>query len=207
MSELAASKIVEFYRRQRPYATHLRKEHTYGEIETEQTVSAITIEDCRNYFNTYFKPNNAYLVIVGDIDLKTATAASEKYFGKWTQGAVTNPTYKQPTAPAKTFVALVDRPNSVQSVISVTYPVNLKTGSQEAIKARVLNQVLGGSFSARLNQNLREKHGFTYGSTSQLNSDFLIGSFNAGASVRNEVADSSLFELMGELDHRERTRH
>lgn len=176
------------------------KNHTYGEIETEKTIEAFTIDDCKNYFNTYFKPNNAYLVIVGDIDLKTATATAEKYFGKWAQGAVTNPTYTQPAPPASTYVALVDRPNSVQSVISIAYPVNLKTGSQEAIKARVLNQILGGSFSARLNQNLREKHGYTYGATSQLNSDFLVGLFQAGASVRNEVTDSSVFEFMTELN-------
>ncbi len=86
-SELAASKddpssIAANVRTRLNYG----KEHTYGEIETEQTVSAITIEDCRSYFNTFFKPNNAYLVIVGDIDLKTATAASEKYCGKWTPG-------------------------------------------------------------------------------------------------------------------------
>jgi predicted Zn-dependent peptidase len=176
------------------------KEHTYGEIETEQTIEAFTMDDCKNYFNTYFKPNNAYLVIVGDIDVKTATAAAEKYFGKWTQGAVTNPTYKQPVPPAKSYVALVDRPNSVQSVISVAYPVNLKTGSQDAIKARVLNQILGGSFSARLMQNLREKHGYTYGANSQLTSDFLVGIFQAGASVRNEVTDSSVMEFMNELN-------
>lgn len=176
------------------------KEHTYGEIETEKTIEAFTIDDCKNYFNTYFKPNNAYLVIVGDIDLKSATAAAEKYFAKWTPGSVTNPTYKQPQPPASTYVALVDRPNSVQSVISIAYPVNLKTGSQEAIKARVLNQILGGSFSARLMQNLREAHGYTYGASSQLNSDFLVGLFQAGASVRNEVTDSSVFEFMNELN-------
>jgi len=176
------------------------KDHTYGEIETEKTIEAFTLDDCKNYFNTYFKPNNAYLVVVGDIDLKTATAAAEKYFGKWTQGPVTNPTYTQPQPPASTYVALVDRPNSVQSVISIAYPVNLKTGSQEAIRARVLNQVLGGSFSARLMQNLREAHGYTYGASSALTSDFLIGQFQAGASVRNEVTDSSVFEFMNELN-------
>lgn len=175
-------------------------DHTYGEIETEKTIEAFTIDDCKNYFNTYFKPNNAYLVVVGDIDLKTATGAAEKYFGKWAQGPVTNPTYTQPQPPASTYVALVDRPNSVQSVISIAYPVNLKTGSQDAIKARVLNQILGGSFSARLMQNLREKHGYTYGASSQLNSDFLVGLFQAGASVRNEVTDSSVFEFMNELN-------
>jgi predicted Zn-dependent peptidase len=176
------------------------KEHTYGEIETEKTIEAFTMDDCKNYFNTYFKPNNAYLVIVGDIDLKTANTAAEKYFGKWEQGSVTNPTYNQPQPPASTYVALVDRANSVQSVISIAYPVNLKTGSQEAIKARVLNQILGGSFSARLMQNLREKHGYTYGASSQLNSDFLVGLFQAGASVRNEVTDSSVFEFMNEMN-------
>lgn len=175
------------------------RDHTYGEIATEKTVEAITLDDCKNFFNTYFKPNNAYLVVVGDIDLKTANAAAEKYFSKWTQGNVVNPTYKQPAPPAKTYVALVDRPSSVQSVINISYPVALKTGSQEAIKARVLNQILGGGFSSRLMQNLREKHGYTYGASSQLNSDFLIGSFNAGASVRNEVTDSSVYQFMSEL--------
>jgi predicted Zn-dependent peptidase len=175
------------------------KNHTYGEISTEKTVEAITLDDCKNYFNTYFKPGNAYLAIVGDIDLKTAKAAAEKYFDKWTPGEVKNPTYAVPQAPAKTYVALVDRPNSVQSVINVAYPVDLKSGSADVIKARVMNQILGVGFSARLMQNLREKHGFTYGAASSLNPDFLIGNFNASASVRNEVTDSSIFEFMSEL--------
>jgi zinc protease len=176
------------------------KDHTYGEISTEKTVEAITLADCKGYYSTYFKPNNAYLVIVGDIDMKTAKSSAEKFFNKWTSGEVKNPTYAKPAAPAKTYVALVDRPASVQSVISIAYPVELKTGSQEAIKARVMNQILGVGFSARLMQNLREKHGYTYGASSQLNSDFLIGNFSAGASVRNEVTDSSVYEFMSELN-------
>jgi len=175
------------------------KQHPYGLFTTEKTVAAITMDDIKGYYNTYFKPNNAYLIIVGDIDLKSAKSLSEKYFAKWAKGEVKNPTYTQPKEPAKTYVALVDRPASVQSVINITYPVDLKPGTQDAIKARVTNQILGVGFSARLNQNLREKHGFTYGSGSQLNADNLIGSFNASASVRNEVTDSSVFELLSEL--------
>lgn len=175
------------------------KEHTYGEVSTEQTVGAITLEDCKNYFNTYFKPNNAYLIIVGDIDLKTAKSVSEKYFTKWAAGEVKNPTYKVPQAPAKTIVALVDRPTSVQSVINIGYPLDLKVGTPDVIKTRVTNQILGGGFSARLMQNLREKHGYTYGANSQLSSDNLVGNFNASASVRNEVTDSSVMEFMNEL--------
>jgi len=175
------------------------KQHPYGLFTTEKTVGAITMDDIKGYYNTYFKPNNAYLIIVGDIDLKTAKSISEKYFAKWVPGEVKNPTYPQPKEPAKTYVALVDRPASVQSVINITYPVDLKPGTQDAIKARVTNQILGVGFSARLNQNLREKHGFTYGAGSQLNPDNLVGSFNAAASVRNEVTDSSVYEFISEL--------
>ena len=174
-------------------------EHPYGLFTTEKSVSAITLDDCKNYYNTYYRPDNAYLIIVGDIDLKTAKSLTEKYFAKWTAGEVKNPTYAQPQEPAKTYVALVDRASSVQSVINISYPVNLMPGTQDAIKTRVTNQILGGGFSSRLMQNLREKHGYTYGARSQLSPDNLIGNFNASASVRNEVTDSSVYEFLSEL--------
>lgn len=175
------------------------KQHPYGLSTSEKSVEAITLDDCKNYFNTYFKPNNAYLAIVGDIDFKTAKSLVEKYFSKWAAGEVKNPTYAQPKEPAKTYVALVDRPSSVQSVINISYPVDLKPGTPDAIKARVTNQILGGGFSARLMQNLREKHGYTYGANSSLSTDILVGNFNASASVRNEVTDSAVFEFLSEL--------
>lgn len=175
------------------------KSHPYGEMMTEQTVGGITTDDCKKYYNTYFKPNNAYLAIVGDINLKTAKSIVEKYFGKWTKGEVVNPTYPMPKQPEKTFVALVDRSASVQSVVSVAYPVELYPGNPDVVKANVTNQILGGGFSSRLMQNLREDKGFTYGSYSSLGSDRLVGSFKAGASVRNEVTDSSVYELLYEL--------
>jgi len=175
------------------------KQHPYGLSTSEKSVEAITLDDCKNYFNTYFKPNNAYLAIVGDIDFKTAKSLVEKYFSKWAAGEVKNPTYAQPKEPGKTYVALVDRPASVQSVINISYPVDLKPGTPDAIKARVTNQILGGGFSARLMQNLREKHGYTYGASSSLSTDILVGNFNASASVRNEVTDSAVFEFLSEL--------
>ena len=81
----------------------------------------------------------------------------------------------------------------------MTYPVNLPIGSEEVITARVLNQILGGGFSSRLMQNLREDKAFTYGARSSLNADKLVGDFNASASVRNEVTDSAVNEFMAEL--------
>lgn len=176
------------------------KNHPYGEVATEKTVESITIEDCKNYYQTYFKPNNAYLVMVGDITLKEAKKIAAKNFSKWEAGSIKTESFALPKAPEKTFVALVDRPSSVQSIINITYPVELKVGSEDVIKVRVMNQILGGSFSARLNQNLRERHGYTYGSSSQLSSDDLVGRFNASASVRNEVTDSAVHEIMYELN-------
>lgn len=175
------------------------KQHPYGLFTTEKSVGSITMEDIKGYYNTYFKPNNAYLIIVGDIDLKTAKSLTEKYFNKWVTGEAKNPTYQQPREPGKTYVALVDRPASVQSVINISYPVDLKPGPPDAISARVLNQILGGGSSGRLFRNLREKHAYTYGAYSQLNTDKLVGSFNGTASVRNEVTDSSVYEFMAEL--------
>jgi predicted Zn-dependent peptidase len=176
------------------------KDHPYGELQREETVQAITVEDCKKYYSTYFKPNNAYLAIVGDIDLKTAKALVEKYFGKWAKGEVTNPSYTTPKPPAKTVVALVDRPASVQSVINIAYPIDLKPGSPDAIKIGVVNNILGGSgLSSRLNKNLREDKAFTYGAYSSITSDKLVGSFDAEGSVRNEVTDSAVFEFIQEL--------
>lgn len=176
------------------------KDHPYGDLVTEKTIDAITLEDCKAYYQTYFRPNNAYLAIVGDIDLKTAKSLVNKHFGKWEKGTVPAPTYPTPQPPEKAFVAMVDRASAVQSVITVAHPVELKPGSPDAIKAGVMNNILGGGgLSSRLNQNLREHKAFTYGAYSSLSSDKLIGSFNAQVSVRNEVTDSAVVELLGEL--------
>lgn len=176
------------------------KNHPYGTLTTEETVGNIKIDVIKNYYNTYFKPNIAYLAIVGDINKKEAQKLVKKHFSKWEKGEIPTRSYETPKAPEKTFVALVDKPSAVQSVIDITYPVELKTGTPDVIKARVLNQILGGSGSARLFTNLREDKGFTYGAYSSLSSDKLVGAFSASASVRNEVTDSAFNEFILELD-------
>ena len=175
-------------------------DHPYGELSTEETVEKITVEDCKAYYNKYFKPNIGYLAIVGDITAKDAKKLVKKYFSSWESGEIERPKYETPQAPAKTYVALVDRPSSVQSVINVTYPIDLKIGAPEVVKARVMNQILGAGFSSRLMQNLREDKAYTYGARSSLSSDRLVGDFIASASVRNEVTDSSVHEFMYELN-------
>jgi predicted Zn-dependent peptidase len=175
------------------------KDHPYGEVTTEATVNSVTVQMCEDYYATYFKPNIAYLAIVGDMKLKEAKKLAKKYFGDWKPGEVPSHQYPTPEAPAGLQVSIVDRPVAVQSVLVVGYPVKYTLGTDDYIKARVMNVVLGGS-NNRLFQNLREDHGYTYGAYSSLSQDKYIGSFNAGADVRNEVTDSAITQILYEME-------
>jgi predicted Zn-dependent peptidase len=175
------------------------KDHPYGEVTTEATVNSVTVKMCEDYYGTYFKPNIAFLAIVGDLNLKEAKKLTKKYFAGWVPGEVPSKQYPAPEAPASRQVSIVDRPVAVQSVIAVGYPVKFTLGTDDYIKARVMNVLLGGS-NNRLFQNLREDHGYTYGAYSSLGQDKYIGSFNAGADVRNEVTDSAIFQILYEMD-------
>jgi zinc protease len=175
------------------------KNHAYGEQMTNQTIDNITIEACNNYFNKYFKSNIGYLAVVGDITADEAKILVTKHLGQWAAGNVPPSNITIPAEIPKTKVIIVDRPNAVQSIINIVNTANLKTGSQDVIKARITNDILGGG-TARLFNNLREKHGYTYGAYSSLTSDKYVGRFSAGASVRNAVTDSSITEIMNELN-------
>jgi len=172
--------------------------HPYGENMSEESVKKITLEKCTGFYKTYFKPNISYLAIVGDITLEQAKPLVEKYFGSWQPGDVPKANYPMPKAPAKRTVVLVDRPNAVQSTINVTYPIDLKPGSPDEIKVKLANTILGGG-TFRLFSNLREKHSWTYGAYSSIQSDKLVGKFNASAEVRNPVTDSSFTEILAEM--------
>lgn len=175
-------------------------DHPYGEITNEITVANVTLEDTKQFYKSYFKPGNAYLVIVGDITPDVAKAKAEKYFGSWTGGKTPAHQYAFPKPVDQTAVAFVDKAGAVQSVINVAYPVPLKPGEQDEIAARVMNTILGSGFSGRLFKNLREDKAYTYGAYSRLNTDKLVGSFTATASVRNEVTDSAIHQFLYELN-------
>jgi len=174
--------------------------HAFGEITTTSTVNNVKMEDVKNFIATYWKPNIAYLVFVGDIEPAVAKALAEKNFGSWAKGNVPNLSYPKPAKPAQTYIAIVDRPASVQSVVAVATTVDLAQGTPDVIPANVMNNILGGGFSGRLFANLREKHGFTYGAYSSLNPNRQVGIFSAEAAVRNEKTDSSVQELLREIN-------
>ncbi|MFY0673253.1 MAG: insulinase family protein [Bacteroidia bacterium] len=176
------------------------KDHPYGEIETEATISSITANDCKDYYNQFFTPQAAYLVIVGDISLADAKKMANEKFGKWEGHKLVKGKINVPKVPSNTKVSFAHRTGAVQSVVSVTYPIERAPGDDDYVASSIMNSILGGSsFGARLMQNLREDKAFTYGCRSSLGSDEYVASFNASASVRNEVTDSAITEILFEM--------
>jgi len=175
--------------------------HPYGEIPTDESIKKVSLERCQHYYQTYFRPNVAYMAIVGDITVAEAKPLIEKYFGKWAKMDVPVTEYTIPALNSTklTKVAFAPRTGSVQSVVSVTYPVDLKPGTADVIKARVANVVLGGGSQGRLFLDLREKHAWTYGAYSSLNPDELGGTFSATVKCRNVVSDSAVGALLDEM--------
>ncbi|MFT4663558.1 MAG: zinc protease [Polaribacter sp.] len=178
-------------------------DHPYGEFMTEATLENITLEGIKSYYQKWFKPNTAYLIVVGDITKAEAEPLAKQYFSKWkADDKLTSASPEMPKAPIGNEVDFINKSGAVQSVISVTYPVDLQPGTPDVIKASVMNTLLGAGvyFGNRLNQNLRETNAYTYGARSNLSSDRYVGSFSAGASVRNEVTDSSIVEIFNEMN-------
>ena len=173
--------------------------HPYGESSNEKTVEAITRANLLNHYATIWKPNVAYLVVVGDITPIEAKKQAEQYFGEWRPAEVKKQRYPRPIPPKGNRVCFSPVPGAVQSVIDVTFPIYLKPGHPDVVAVSVMNTMLGGFFGSRLNQNLREDKAYTYGARSSASPNKLVGRFSARASVRNEVTDSSLVEFLSEI--------
>lgn len=171
-----------------------------GELTTETTVGNVTVDDCKSYYNKYFKPNISYLVVVGDIDMATAKSMINKHLGSWKEGDVMREQFVDPTPPMKRTIDFVHKDGAVQSVINVTYPIEVSRQEDDYVAASVMNTIFGGFFNSRLNLNLREKNAYTYGARSSLSPSRWIGEFSTGMSVRNEVTDSAMTNILMEFD-------
>ena len=175
-------------------------QHPYGEFITEESVEAVTLEDVKTYFETYFTPNNTYLVIIGDVNTKSIIKLVKKYFKNWEKAASTTTAIVEPNAnPESLEIDFIDMPNAVQSNISLTSNVKLKMSDPDYHAVLIANKILGGGFNSYLNMNLREEHGYTYGARSSVGTDKYISRFRAGAAVRNAVTDSAVVETIKEI--------
>ncbi len=176
------------------------KNTSRGEFETVESINRIQLADVQNIYKKYYTPDNAYLVIVGDVKYDKVKPMIEKAFSGWKK-ANTPITPVEPAANvAKTEIDVVDVPSAVQSVVSVNNLNTLRMKDPNYFPATIANYILGGGGEARLFMNLREKNGFTYGAYSNMSSSKYSPQFSASASVRNEVTDKAVKEFMNELN-------
>jgi zinc protease len=174
--------------------------HPYGRLATgtSASVQAMTADDLLRFHGTHFVPNNAAVLVVGDVELADIRPRLERLFGGWARGDV--PSYRAPSPPAaKRQVMLVDKPGAAQSEIRIgLVGVDRTTPDYNALT--VMNTVLGGSFASRLNQRLREEKQYTYGARSGFTFGPMAGPFTASAGVQTAVTDSALYYFMRELN-------
>ena len=177
------------------------KDHYNGEFTSEETLKNVTLQDVINHYNTYFVPANAYLVVIGDVKTKDVKKKVEQLFGAdvWKTASAPNLTYNDPKDLQYSQINFVDVPNAVQSEIALINLSKLKMTDKDYFAAILANQILGGGGEGRLFLNLREKHGWTYGSYSNLGASKYISKFSSTASVRNAVTDSAVVEIFNEL--------
>ncbi len=176
-------------------------EHPYGEVASVQTVENVQLKDVQDYYNKTFNPNNAYLIVVGDINSEDVKKMAEQNFAQWPK-AGRLPEAKLPAiknVPA-TEVDFVHMPNADQSEIKVVQRSDIRKNNPDYQKVLLMNAILGGDFNSYLNMTLRENHGWTYGARSHFDTDKFGGLFKASTSVRNTVADSAVVVTLDQIN-------
>ena len=175
--------------------------HPNGEFISQESLDRVTLKDAVDFYNNYSSPNNAYLVIIGDIEFEQVKSKVTELFSPWESKQVTSESFPQPESPNETEIIFVDMPNGVQSVVSVMNTVDFNKKESDYFSALVANRILGGGGAGRLFNNLREDKGWTYGSYSGISESIKTkGRVIAQAQVRNEVVDSAAVEILMELD-------
>jgi zinc protease len=173
--------------------------HPYGRSVTEQSVQSISRDDIVNFAKSYFTPGHAIITVVGDVEPNTVRAMFDRVLAPWNSGgSVPNFTYPAVTEPKATTVYLVDKPGAAQSTFVIGLPGPVRS-TPDYFALEVLNTMLGGMFQSRLNANIREQKGYSYGVNSQFNYGKGPGAFEAGGEIVTAKSDSALIEFMKEL--------
>jgi zinc protease len=171
----------------------------YGRSMTEQSVKSITRDDLVKFHDAYFKPGRAEVTVVGDITPPEAKRVLDKTLAPWTAGGTVPAfTYPTPPAPKATTIFLVDKPGAAQSTFAIG-EVGPSRGTPDYFALRVLNSFFGEQFQSRLNANIREQKGYSYGVSSRFAYGRGPGAFRAGGEIVTAKSDSALIEFMKEL--------
>ncbi len=175
------------------------KAHPFGEFTTKESLENVKIDDVQKLYDTYYKPNNAYLIIIGDVNFKDVKKQVKSLFSKWQIAELPKKELPAVENPSVTEIDFIDVPNAVQSEVSVINAVKLHMNDKDYYAALLANQILGGGGTARLFKNLREDKGFTYGAYSGIGASRYASRFKATAAVRNAVTDSAVVEFVKEI--------
>jgi zinc protease len=173
--------------------------HPYGypELGTEPSTTAMTREDMQKFWAQNFVPNNAALIVSGQVTVADLRPLVEKAFGDWPRGTPAAPSLGNPATTSAKLV-VVDKPGAPQTQVRVaSIGVPRATPDYEAIL--VMNETLGGLFSSRINLNLREQHGYTYGASSQFVFRRAAGPFVIASGVRTDVTAPAVTEILKEV--------
>ena len=176
--------------------------HRYGTAlaGTAQTIQAFTIDDLRSFYRSAYTPANAAIMVAGDVTPDRVLPLLETSFGKWQSGpAPQHPALTSPPLPPARQIYLIDKPGAPQSQVRIGW-VGVPRSTPDYFPITVMNTVLGGSFSSRLNLNLREKHGYTYGAQSQFDMRLSAGPFVAAAGIQTDKTADALKEFFNELN-------
>jgi zinc protease len=174
--------------------------HPYGrpEMGNDSTLKSITRDDIAAFYRERFRPNQASLIVVGDVTVAEITNLLETALADWKPGQSEPVRLPRPPEPVPSAITLVDKPGAAQSVISVGQPGVLRN-SPDYFQLLVMNTIFGGQFSSRLNMNLREDKGYTYGARSSFEWRLQPGPFVASASVQTAVTAPALAEFLKEF--------
>jgi predicted Zn-dependent peptidase len=176
-------------------------EHRYGTgaIGTTDTLKAMGVADLRAFHATHYQPSNALLIVVGDVSVDEILPLLESQFGSWKAGAGAAPArVAEPPQLGSRRVVIVDKPGAAQSQVRIGW-VGVPRSTEDYYALQVLNTILGGSFTSRLNQNLRETHGYAYGARSAFDMRRVAGTFFATAGVQTDKTAESVKEFFTEL--------
>ena len=176
-------------------------QHPYGRFATIEASRTLDRDRVTAFHHAAYRPENATLILVGDVDPAAMQAQIEQAFGSWRATGAAPVMAGTLTAPqiGSTTIYLVDKPGAAQSEIRIGHP-GVARNTPDYFALQVLNTMLGGAFSSRLNLNLREKHGWTYGARSGFSMRQAAGPFTAQAAVVTAKTDSALVEFFGELN-------
>ena len=175
--------------------------HPNGEFISQASLDKASFNDAVDFYNNFSSPNNAYLVILGDIEFEEIKSKVTELFSSWESKEVVSNSFPEPKNPDETEVIFVDMPNGVQSVVTVINTIDFNKKEADYFPALVATRILGGGGAGRLFNNLREDKGWTYGSYSSISESYKTkGLILAQAQVKNEVTDSAAVELLVELD-------